>query len=55
MIFLDTSGRRRRALALLGVGLGLLMAAGLVALSVAAFTDHPVRQAPWPQPAGAAR
>jgi len=55
MIFVDSSGRRRRAVALLGVGVGLLMAAGLVALSVMAFTDHPVRQAPWPQSVGDAR
>jgi hypothetical protein len=55
MIFVDHSGKRRRALAVLGIGLGVLMAAGLLALSLMAFTDHPVRQAPWPEPAGAAR
>jgi len=54
MIFVDHSGRRRRALAVLGIGLGLLLAAGLVALSLVAMADHPVRQAPWPEPAGAA-
>jgi len=54
MIFVDHSGNRRRALAVLGIGLGLLLVAGLIALSLVAFTDHPVQQAPWPEPAGAA-
>ena len=34
MIFVDHSGNRRRALAVLGIGLGLLLVAGLIALSL---------------------
>lgn len=55
MIFVDQSGRRRRILALVGVCLGLMLAALLTALSVAALTDHPVDQAPWPESAVDAR
>jgi len=55
MIFVDNSGRRQQAFVLLGVFVGLLLTASIAALSVAAFTDHPVRQAPWPQSAGDAR
>lgn len=51
MIFVDHSGRRRRILALVGVCLGVMLAAVLALLTVAALADHPVRQAPWPEPA----
>jgi hypothetical protein len=54
MIFVDQTGNRRRALAVLGICVGLILAAGLVALSLVALTDHPVRQAPWPEPAAGA-
>jgi hypothetical protein len=55
MIFVDKSGNRRRALTALGVCVGILLAAGLVVLSLVAFVDHPIQQVPWPEPAADAR
>jgi hypothetical protein len=47
MIFVDGTGRRRRVLVVIGLFLGLILTAGLVALSAATVVDPPV-QAPWP-------
>jgi hypothetical protein len=42
-------------MAALGIFVGIVLAAGLIALSVAAFVDHPVPQTPWPDQAGEIR
>jgi hypothetical protein len=48
MIFVDRTGRRRRVLIFVGLCVGLLLVAGLVALTAAALVD-PLVQPPWPQ------
>lgn len=50
-VFVDHTGRRRRAAIVLGSGLGLLLVLGLVMLSVGLVSGAPVPIPGWPDAA----
>lgn len=48
-IFVDHSGRRRRAVMILGSGLGVLLVVGLIMLTAGLLTGSPVPLPGWPE------
>lgn len=50
-VFVDSSGRRRRAVLVLGSGLGVLLVTGLVMLLAGLFTGSPGQLPGWPDAA----
>lgn len=50
-VFVDSTGRRRRAAIILGSGLGVLLITGLIVLMAGLFSGSPVKLPGWPDAA----